>query len=108
MEDFKYFKGADVSGFTLKELDAVAQLVDHPGWLALKKFIGALMEPVSPAVYSNTDPLKQNLLHQGIGAIYVASNIEKFVSSAKSTADRLVQQEASADEAAKQAKENEV
>ena len=108
MNNFPYFESADVSGFTQVELDAVADLVKLPGWKAVEKFLGALMEPVRPAVYTNTDSEKQYLLHQGLGAIYVASNLVEFVSSAKLKADALVQQESSASKAAERAKENEV
>ena len=104
--NFPFFEKADVAGFTRAELDAVADLVGTPGWAAVQKYLGALMDPVRPAVYTNTDPTKQLLLHQGLGAIYVASNLEEFVSSAKSKADLLVQQELSAREAAEQAKED--
>ena len=48
------------------------------------------------------------MLHQGLGAIYVASNLEEFVTSAQSRADFLVQQELSAQETAKQADANAV
>ena len=101
--DYPYFEKADVAGFTRAELDAVADLVGTPGWEAVKKFLGAIMEPVRPAVYSNPDPARQLVLHQGLGAIYVASNLEEFVSSAKARADLLVQQEESARAAAEQA-----
>jgi hypothetical protein len=106
--DYPYFPTVDVSGFTAVELDAVADLVNTPGWVAVQKYLGALMEPVRPAVYSNADPAKHNLLHQGLGAIYVASNLVEFVSSAKSKADLLVQQEESALETAEQPNEAEV
>ena len=96
MNGFPYFEQADVAGFTRADLDAVADLVDRPGWAVVKKYLGAIMEPVRPAVYTNTDPSMQLLLHQGIGRIYVASNLEEFVSSARSKADLLVQQELSA------------
>ena len=66
------------------------------------------MEPVRPAVYTNIDPARQLLLHQGLGAIYVAANLEEFVSSAKSKADLLVQQEQSAREQAEQTDDNQV
>jgi hypothetical protein len=108
INDFPYFEPADVAGFTTVELDAVADLLSTPGWAAVKKYLGAIMEPVRPAVYTNTDPARQFLLHQGLGAIYVASNLVEFVSSAKSKADLLVQQEVSAREAAEQAKQDEV
>jgi len=94
--DFPFFDKVDVAGFTRAELDAVADLARTPGWQAVKKYLGELIEPVRPAVYSNTDPEKQLLLHQGLGIIYVASNLEDFVSSAKDLADRLLQQEESA------------
>ena len=100
--DYPYFEKADVSGFTRAELDGVADLVGTPGWETVKKYLGAIMEPVRPAVYTNTDPAKQYALHQGLGAIYVASNLEEFVSSAKTRADLLVQQELSARAAAEQ------
>ena len=105
---YPFFEQADVSGFTRAEFDAVSDLVGTPGWTAVKKYLGALMEPVRPAVYANGDPEKQLMLHQGLGAIYVAANLEEFVSSAKSKADLLVQQELSAREAAEQPKEGEV
>ena len=106
--DTPYFDKADVAGFTRAELDAVADLVNTPGWAAVQKYLGAIMEPVRPAVYTNTDPAKQFLLHQGLGAIYVASNLVEFVTSAKSKADALVQQEISASEDEKLAKDAEV
>ena len=106
--NYPYFDAADVSGFTRAELEAVADLVGTPGWAAVKKFLGAIMDPVRPAVYTNTDPEKQLMLHQGLGAIYVASNLEEFVTSAQSRADFLVQQELSARETAKQADANAV
>ena len=105
--DCPYFQKADVAGFTVSELDAVADLAQTPGWQTVKKFLDAIMEPVRPAVYSNADPVKQNLLHQGLGAIYVAANLEAFVSSAKAQAELLVQQEASARAAAEHADESE-
>ena len=106
--DYPYFEKADAAGFTSAEFEGVADLIGTPGWGTVKKFLGALMEPVRPAVYANVDPTKQHLLHQGLGAIYVAANLEEFVSSAKSCADLLVQQELSAREAAEQPKEGEV
>ena len=106
--EFSYFQKAEPVGFTPVELDAVADLVNTPGWVAVRKYLGALMEPVRPAVYANADPAKQLMLHQGLGAIYVAANLEEFVSSAKSQADLLLQQEQSAREAAKQTDENAV
>jgi hypothetical protein len=108
MNNFPYFEKADVVGFTRAELDAVADLVNTPGWATVKKYLGAIMGPIRPAVYTNTDPERQLMLHQGLGAIYVASNLEEFVSSAKSKADLLVQQEASAREDAEQANPDEV
>lgn len=108
MNGFPYFEQADVQGFTRADLDAVADLVDRPGWAVVKKYLGAIMEPVRPAVYTNTDPSMQLLLHQGIGRIYVASNLEEFVSSAKSRADLMLQHEMSAKEAAEQSDENRV
>lgn len=106
--DFPFFKDADVSGFTIEELDYVAQLAKQPGWKVVQKFLDAVMEPVGVAVYANTDPDKQLLLHHGIGMIYVAQNLTEFVSSAKTKADRLLQQEESAKIAAEQPNENEV
>lgn len=97
--DFPYFEKADVGGLTRAELDAAADLVNTPGWAVVQKYLAAITAPVLPAVYTNTDPSKQLLLHQGIGRIYVAANLMEFVSSAKSQADLLVQQEASAREA---------
>ena len=94
--DFPYFPVADVAGFTRAELEAAADLVGHPGWETVKKYLGAIMEPVRPAVYENIDPAKQFMLHQGLGAIYVAANLQEFVASARSRADILVQQEESA------------
>ena len=108
MNGFPYFEQADVAGFTRADLDAVADLVDRPGWAVVKKYLGAIMEPVRPAVYINTDPSMQLLLHQGIGRIYVASNLEEFVSSAKAKADLMMQHEQSAKEAAEQPDENQV
>ena len=108
MSDIPYAFKADVAGFTVLELAAVADLVGTPGWAAVQKLIEALMEPVRPAVYANTDPEKQFLLHQGLGAIYVAANLTQFVSSARSQADRLVQQAESAGERAEQSGEDEV
>lgn len=101
-DNYPYFEKADVSGFTRVELDGVSDLIGTPGWETVKKYLGAIMEPVRPAVYANTDPAKQFLLHQGLGAIYVASNLEEFVSSAKARADLLVQQEESARAVAEQ------
>lgn len=106
INDFPYFEKADVGGLTRAELDAAADLVDTPGWAVVKKYLAAITAPVLPAIYTNTDPDKQLLLHQGVGRIYVAANLVEFVSSAKSQADLLVQQEASAREAAEQPKEN--
>ncbi|MCK9325916.1 MAG: hypothetical protein M0P69_10525 [Bacteroidales bacterium] len=106
--NFPFFEGAQVSGLTVSELDAVAELETHPGWVTVQKFLETLMQDASPAVYANADPTKQLLLHQGLGMIYVAANLAKFVSSAKAKADHLVQQEVSALDAAKQAKEAEV
>lgn len=99
---FSHFQKTEVSGFTRAELEAVADLVGTPGWAAVQKYLGALMDPVRPAVYSNPDPDKQLLLHQGLGAIYVAGNLAEFVSSARSQADLLVQQEESARKREKQ------
>lgn len=104
--EFPHFMKAEVSGFTRAEYDAVADLVNTPGWEAVKKFLDALMEPVRPAVYTNTDPEKQLMLHQGLGAIYVASNLTEFVASARSRADLLVQQEESARDNVEQADES--
>ena len=87
--DFPYFEKADVGGLTRAELDAVADLVDTPGWAVVKKYLAAITAPVLPAIYTNTDPDKQLLLHQGVGRIYVAANLVEFVSSAKSQADLL-------------------
>ena len=105
--DFPYFEKADVGGLTRAELDAAADLVNTPGWVVVQKYLAAITAPVLPAVYTNTDPSKQLLLHQGIGRIYVAANLVEFVSSAKSQADLLVQQEASARAAAEHADESE-
>ncbi len=102
---FPYFDKAEVNGFTRAELESVADLVGTPGWETVKKFLAAIMEPVRPAVYANIDPSKQLMLHQGLGAIYVAANLEEFVASAKERADLLVQQEESARLAAEQAEE---
>ena len=82
INDFPYFEKADVGGLTRAELDAAADLVDTPGWAVVKKYLAAITAPVLPAVYTNTDPDKQLLLHQGIGRIYVAANLVEFVSSA--------------------------
>lgn len=101
--DYPYFEKADVGGFTRAELEAVSDLVGMPGWAAVQKFMGAIMEPIRPAVYTNMDPTRQLALHQGLGAIYVASNLEEFVSSAKAQADLLMQQELSARARAEQA-----
>lgn len=106
--DTPYFETADVAGFTRAELEAVADLVGTPGWAAVKKYLDAIMAPVRPAVYSNPDPQRQLLLHQGLGAIYVASNLTEFVASAQSRADLLVQQEMSARRREEQAVEGEV
>ena len=103
-----YFEPADVAGFTRAELEAVADLTNAPGWAAVQKFLGAIMTPVRPAVYTNTDPERQLLLHQGLGAIYVASNLTEFVASAQSRADLLMQQERSAREREEQASEGAV
>lgn len=104
--DFPYFEKADVAGFSPAELDAVDQLRFAPGWPVVLRYLAAITGPALPAVYTNTDPEKQLLLHQGIGRIYVAANLVEFVSSAKLRADLLVQQEASAREAAEQAEED--
>lgn len=106
--NFPYFERSEPLGFSRAELEAVADLVGTPGWAAVEKFIGSLMEAVRPAVYANPDPDKQLLLHQGLGAIYVAGNLAEFVSSARDRADRLVQQEESARLAAEQTNEGKV
>lgn len=106
--EFPYFDKAEVSGFTLTELDAVASMAKTPGWAAVQKYLGAIMGPVRPAVYANADPAKQLMLHQGLGAIYVASNLAEFVSSAQDKADLLVQQEQSASERTEQPNESEL
>jgi len=105
---YPYFDKADVAGFTRAELEAAAQLSTLPGWAVVQKYLGAIMEPVRPAVYTNTDPARQLMLHQGLGAIYVAGNLEEFISSAQSKADLLVQQELSARHDAEQEDENQV
>ena len=107
-EAFPYFEKAEVAGFTLAELDAVADVFESSGWKAIQKYIGAIMDPVRPVVYANTRPEKQLELHKGLGAIYVAANLIEFVSSAKAQADRLMQQEESARVAAEHAKKDEV
>lgn len=106
--EFPYFDKPEVSGFTLTELDAVASMAKTPGWAAVQKFLGAIMGPVRPAVYVNADPEKQLLLHQGLGAIYVASNLAEFVSSAQDKADLLLQQERSALARTEQSDESEL
>ena len=106
--DFPYFEKVEVNGFTRAELEAVADLVGTPAWAVMQKFLGALMDPVRPAVYANADPNKQLMLHQGLGAIYVAGNLNEFVSSAGDRAALLVQQEEAARERAKQPREDEV
>jgi hypothetical protein len=108
MNDFPYFEKVDVAGFTSSELEAVGDLVGTPGWAVVKKYLGAIMGPVRPAVYTNTDPARQLMLHHGLGAIYVAANLEEFVSSAKSKADLLLQQEVSAREDAEQTNKSEL
>ena len=105
---YPYFEKADVAGFTATELDAVVEVFTMPGWAVIKKYLGAIMEPVRPAVYANTDPTKQLMLQQGLGAIYVAANLEEFVSSAQSQADLLMQREQSAREHAEQPEEGQV
>ena len=108
MNDFPYFEKADVARFTATELDSVAEMATMPGWAVVQKYLGAIMEPVRPAVYTNTDPARQLMLHHGLGAIYVAANLEEFVSSAKSMADLLVQREMSAVVEAEQANESDL
>lgn len=98
-----YFVPSEVAGFTVDELDAVAKLANDLGWKTVLKYLEAIMEPVRPAVFSNVEPDKQLMLHQGLGAIYVASNLAEFVASARSRADLLVQQEESARRLAEQA-----
>lgn len=98
----------DVAGMTRAELAAVADLAESPGWQAIQKFLGALMEPVRSAVYANTDPQRQLMLHQGLGAIYVSSNLTGFVSSARSKADALLQRERAASEPTEQPNPDEV
>ena len=107
-EAFPYFDTAEVVGFTTAELEAVADLANSPRWIAIRKYLDAIMGPVRPAVYANVAPEKQLELHKGLGAIYVAANLTEFVSSARAKADRLVQQAASAREVAEQPKEDEV
>ena len=108
MTEIPFYEITRVGGLTVEDLHAVDDMSKSEGWKVVSKILAALMEPVGPAVYANTDPEKQLLLHQGLGAIYVAKNLEEFVSSAASEAERLLQQEESADEAAEQAKEREV
>ena len=102
---YPYFEKAVAgftAGFSVVELGAVAELVDHPGWKAVQRYLDALMVEPSLAVYTNTDPSRQLDLHKGIGSIYVAANLAEFIASAKAEADRLVQQEASASLVAEQ------
>ena len=103
-----YFEKAIVQGFTRAELEAVADMAKTPGWGAVEKYLDAIMGPMKSAVYANTDPAQQLMLHKGLGAIYVAANLEEFVSSAADRADILMQQEESARKAAEQTDENEV
>ena len=101
-----FFEKADVCGFTRAELAAVADLVDTPGWEVVEKYLAAILSATLPAVYTNFDPDRQMLLHQGIGRIYVAGNLTEFVSSAGARADLLLQQEASARENTEQPDES--
>ncbi len=103
-----YFEKTEVGGFTPVELDAIAEMGASPGWKVAQKYLDAILAPVRPAVYTNVDPDRQLLLHQGLGAIYVAENLREFVASASSEADRLLQRELSAAERAEPAKADEV
>lgn len=104
-----YFEKAIVQGFTRAELEAVADMAkNHPGWGTVEKYLDAIMGPMKSAVYANTDPAQQLVLHKGLGAIYVAANLEEFVSSAADEADILMQREESARKAAEQTDENQV
>ncbi len=108
MTKIPFYEITKVGGLTVEDLHAVDDMSKSEGWSVVSRTLAALMEPVSAVVYANTDPEKQLLLHQGLGAIYVAKNLEEFVSSAASEAERLLQQERAAAEAAEQAKESEV
>ena len=105
---FTPFENPDVGGMTRAELAAVADMAESAGWAAVLKFLGAVMEPVRPAVYANADPQKQLLLHQGLGAIYVSSSLTGFVSSARSKADALLQRERAASEPPEQSNPDDV
>lgn len=94
--NYPFFTKAEVRGLTIKELEAVGDLMEQPGWKPLEKFLATLLEPAQDAVYANGDPQKQLLLHQGLGMIYVAGNLLEFVSSSHAEALRLLQQEESA------------
>lgn len=103
--NFPQFEKADVVGFTPVELEAVAEMTAHPGWAVLRRYLDAIMTPVTHAVFMNTDPNRQLLLHQGIGALYVAENVVEFATSAQAQADRLMQQTQSARDPAERAKD---
>lgn len=106
---FPQFKAEEVlAGFEANEFMAVAELVDHPGWIAVEKFLNALMEPVHDAVYANTDPKLQLLLHHGLGMIYVTGNLEEFVSSAQAKGALLLQEKKTPSPSEEQPDENAV
>lgn len=107
MNDFPHFEKAVVVGFTPVELESVADMTAHPGWPVFRRYLDAIMAPVTPVVFMNTDPNRQLLLHQGLGALYVAENLVDFATSAQAQADRLVQQTQSAEENAEHGEGNE-
>ena len=74
---------------TLEQWRMLKSLTQHEGWPILGNLMYAVGEKAESMIYGNSDPEKQLLLHQGIGAVNVIRDIGNFIASSDAQIARL-------------------